>query len=228
MPTKVSLTYRKPNNYAGAKRAPLPTPSIEGGRGEGVPPPVAPGPEESEVQMACECCQTSHRFSLDSIHALVAGLGYQQKQALYDSLAAALRDASPADRELDMWASSLYNALVAALGGKGGGVPGPGVIRALCAPRKAWAPVEGFMSANGFTGLKVAERQAVYHLLARLLVERGQAIARRAGIPLGPKLLAHNTGDIAAIVDQAFPGYGASALELVARRMFSGAGGQDA
>lgn len=221
--SKLSLGHRTPNNQSittpAAKPAPLPTPSIEGGRGVGGHGLYATGLEKIQIDVT----EIGGPAVAVSMAAILDQLSLTEKQAVYDALAMELRNSSPADRELDMWASSLHEALVAALGTGGGGVPGPMVIRGYMKPTQQWTPIAGYMEACGFTKLKVGERLAIYRLLARSLVERCQEIARRARIPLGPKLVAQNVGDIAAIMDASFPGYAAAgALQIVALRLFSG------
>lgn len=146
------------------------------------------------------------------------------KQA-YEALALKLLETSGSERDVEMWAHSVYHAIVDALGGSGGGVAGPLALKRLLAARSSWAHVEAFMRDAGLADLKVAERQACYHLLAKLVVERAQAVARRAGIPLAGKLVANQTQDLAAIFDAAFPGYvGGGLAKFVCLRMISGEG----
>jgi hypothetical protein len=153
--------------------------------------------------------------------AVVDRMSAANQKALYDALALRFQGQKPADRELEAWASSVYTAAQEALGVGGGGMAGPLVFRRLLGAPTAWAPVESFMRGSGLAELLVAERLAVMRLLAKLLVARCQKLARHSGIPLGPKLIANNTADLAAIVDQELPGYGRSKMLLyVAQHMF--------
>lgn len=84
---------------------------------------------------------------------------------------------------------------------------GPLPLKRMLAARASWAPVEGFARAAGFHKMRVPERLAAYRLLATILVERCQQVARAVRAPLSGKLVANSTGELGAMFDAAFPGY---------------------
>lgn len=133
---------------------------------------------------------------------------------LYDHVALKLASgATDGDtRTVDMWATAAYEALVDAIGTGGAGMAGPLAVKRLLSPRSSWAPVEEFLAALGVTGAKPAVRLSVLRLLAKLLVEHCAGVAQHVRAPLSAKLVANNTGNLAAIFDNAFPGYVASGL----------------
>lgn len=80
--------------------------------------------------------------------------------------------------------------------------------------------MRGFMADAKFDQLKVAERQSVYALLAQMVVTQAQAISRNGYAPLGPKLVANCSQNIAGLFDQNFPGYLRAGLaHIVARQL---------
>jgi hypothetical protein len=158
--------------------------------------------------------------SLDHVKTLADQLTVAERKELLAYLASLQLDETGRGRDVDMWSQSIYDALTATIGTGGGGVVGPLAVKRLVAARSSWAYVETFMAATKLDELTVAERQSVYTMLARLLVDRAAAVAKHAHVPLTPKLVANNTGDLAAIFDEAFPGYAAAGLaRFVAKRL---------
>lgn len=76
------------------------------------------------------------------------------------------------------------------------------------------------MTSSKLSELRVVERQAVYNLLAELLVEHAGYVARKSGAPLGPKLIGQCTGSLPGVFEASFPGYLAAGLApILARQM---------
>lgn len=162
--------------------------------------------------------------NMDDLLAQASRLNAADRRELLARLALAEQQSKGEDRDLDMWSSSLYEALVRDAGRASGTVPGPMVIRQLVSPPSLWGPLRDFMSASGLSGLSVAERRSVYGLLARLLVEDAREFADWSRAPMGPRLAAQRAVGIAGVFDRAFPGYLRSGLApFVARRLASGA-----
>lgn len=126
-------------------------------------------------------------------------------------------------RNLELWSTAAYDALVRANGGTPAGMPGPLVVRRLLAVRSSWQYIEDFLGVLGADEMTVATRLSLLRLLADLLVKRCQGIARHAHIPLNAKLVANNCGDISAVFEDAFPGYrGAGLVPLLVKRLVAG------
>ena len=145
----------------------------------------------------------------------------EQKQLLDRAAANHLLsiDSKREDRDISMWAAAVYDAFCSAIGGPGAAGVGPQVVRRLLGAAVAWKPVEQFMLAAKLQDLPVVDRQAVYNMLAELLVEQGRSVARYTGAPFSVKLLANMTANVAGLFDDAFPGYLEAGLaHVVARR----------
>lgn len=155
------------------------------------------------------------------IKKLAASLDPAARKQLLAELSLAASDADTGDvRDLDMWVQAVYWALVDANGGSAGAVPGPAIVKRALASSGGWSNVRGFMADAKFDQLKVAERQSVYALLAQMVVTQAQAIARNGYAPLGPKLVANCSQNIAGLFDQNFPGYLRAGLaHIVARQL---------
>lgn len=126
-------------------------------------------------------------------------------------------------RDLDMWAGSIYSALVASNGGGSGGVPGPAIVKRAVASNGAWGYVRGFMEDAGFDKLKVVERQTVYKLLADMVVQQAKHVSYKSNAPLSPKLVANCSVNVSGLFEQSFPGYLRAGLaHIVARRALAG------
>lgn len=218
MKKRVVLTRPPRESYVipksgGIKEAPLP-PSIEGvGRGD----LSVAVPATAEKEASADSATLTH------IKDLVTRLSATDRKALYDHLALLQLGEDESTRDTDMWATAVYDAIVAAIGTGGAGMAGPLAAKRLLGARFSWAPVARFATALGLDRLTVAERLAVFRLIAGLLVERCKGIARHARIPLNAKLVANNTGDLAEVFNDAFPGYVESGLvPLLVRRLVRG------
>lgn len=124
-------------------------------------------------------------------------------------------------RDADMWGQAVYDAIQQAVSGRSlhvEGLPGPLAVKRVLASSGSWGNVSGFMKNAGLSELTVTERQAVYNLLARLLVTYAKEVAENAGIPVTTKLVANCATNIVAIFDQSFPGYLASGLVKIVVR----------
>lgn len=152
-------------------------------------------------------------------------LAPQERQELLDRLALMASEPVPGtERDIEMWSASIYKALQSALGESAGAMGGPMLIKRIVAAPSSWRPVEKFMQASRLDQLPVRERQAVYVMLADLLVKHARHVARRASAPLSPKFVANCTGSISGVFDAAFPGYlHAGLAHIVARQLAMGA-----
>lgn len=75
------------------------------------------------------------------------------------------------------------------------------------------------MSVAGLSELPVVDRQAVYNMLADLLVQHAKELARYTGAPFSVKFIANLAQNISGVFDAAFPGYLEAGLaHVVARR----------
>lgn len=125
-------------------------------------------------------------------------------------------------RDKEMWAQAVYGEIVRAFGPDGGAGQGPALVKRTLSATAVWAPVADFMRASKLGALSVTERQSVYVLLARLVVEQALYVARNIGAPLGIKLVANAASNMAAIFDRSFPGYLQAGLApIVARQLVS-------
>jgi hypothetical protein len=76
------------------------------------------------------------------------------------------------------------------------------------------------MADSGLDKLKVVERQSVYMMLARLVIDKAKYVASSSNATLGPRLVGTCAANIAGVFDAAFPGYLASGLaHLVAKQL---------
>lgn len=163
---------------------------------------------------------------LTSALDLVGGMSKAERQELLDRLAleGVISAKSAANRDIEMWSGAVHSALGDAISSGGGENYGVGLVKRSLALPAFWRPVEAFMSASGLQELKVTERQQVYSLLARLLVDHALEVSRRSGAPLSPKLVGSCASNIASVFDQSFPGYAAAGLaHVVARQLAAGA-----
>lgn len=159
--------------------------------------------------------------TVDTLLEQMKALTSADRKQLLDRAAAAqlLLDSKPADRDVSMWSAAVYDRFCDAVGGPGAAGVGPLVCRRLLGVASAWQPVEQFMSVAGLQELPVVDRQAVYNMLADLLVNHARAIARYTGAPFSVKLVANTVVNIAGVFDSAFPGYLEAGLaRMVARR----------
>jgi hypothetical protein len=150
----------------------------------------------------------------------VSTLSEAEQRELLTELALLEQSRSAPVRDLDMWAVGVETALQAAIGSRDGAGVGLIPLKRMLGLRQNWAPVESFMKRHGWSELVVVQRSAAYALLADLLVQHVKGIARHIHVPMTAKFVANNAQNIAAIFDQAFPGYAASGLaHIVLPRM---------
>lgn len=155
--------------------------------------------------------------SVDTLLGQAGKLSKQERQDLLDRLA--LENVRPtASRDLDMWSLAVARALEGAIGASGGEAYGQMLCKRQLGLSSTWKPIDAFMHSSGLAALPVVERQAVYNLLADLMVEAAGTIARRAGVSLSLKLTAQQTGQVGGIFERAFPGYIAAGLAPVVAR----------
>lgn len=114
------------------------------------------------------------------------------------------------NRDADMWIEAVVETLRKVLKDGGGSVPSPAALKRLQAD--SWEPVEVFMREANLQSLTVTERQAVFYLLAGLLVEHAKYVAKRSGAPLSAKLTFSCVRNLPGLFDEAFPGYLANGL----------------
>lgn len=131
-------------------------------------------------------------------------------------------DESGQTRDKDMWAHAVYNEIVRAFGADGGAGQGPALVKRTLSATAVWAPVADFMRASKLDALTVTERQSVYGMLAKLVVEQALYVARNIGAPLGVKLVANAASNMAAIFDRSFPGYLQAGLAPIVARQLVG------
>lgn len=131
-------------------------------------------------------------------------------------------DESGQTRDKDMWAHAVYNEIVRAFGADGGAGQGPALVKRTLSATAVWAPVADFMRASKLDALTVTERQSVYVMLAKLVVEQALYVARNIGAPLGVKLVANAASNMAAIFDRSFPGYLQAGLAPIVARQLVG------
>ncbi len=136
--------------------------------------------------------------------------------ALQNQLAAK----TAANPDLDMWAEAVKTALEDSIGFGGGESYGVMLLKRLLGPSSCWRPVEQFMHASKLDELRRPERLAIYHVLARFLVEECEQVCKHTGAPLSAKFVAGQTGNIGGLFERNFPGYIAAGLApMVARQM---------
>lgn len=148
-------------------------------------------------------------------------LSLAEKKKLLDQLALEVNGPNKTtetlkSRDLDMWAGAIHKELCKVSGESYGIL----LVKKTLAPAAAWAPVESFMDAAGFSSCSVVERQGVYNLLAGLLVKQSRNVCLNKGIALSPKFVATCASSVAGVFENAFPGYIASGLaKMVVKQM---------
>lgn len=196
--------------------------SSEAGK-TGTPTPLYRGGMGGPRNTPADACQEENENSAEKLLEMFRTLPQQQRKLFLDQAAAAqLLDSAntEAARDVQMWSAAVYDALCAAVGGPGAINLGPLSVKKVLGAATAFAPVASFMAVGGMDKLPVVDRQAVYVLLADLLVKHAKGIARHTGTPLALKLVANCTNNIAGVFDNAFPGYLQAGLApLVARQM---------
>jgi len=155
---------------------------------------------------------------------VLAKLSASERKQLLDLLAldAASSAASTSDREVVAWSGAVAGALADMTNTSAN----PVLCRRVLAARAAWSPVQELMSKSRLNDSTVAQRESVYRLLARILVEHADEVAHRSGAPLSPKLVANCAPNIAALFDQRFPGYLRSGLAHLVVRQLAARGAQ--
>lgn len=159
--------------------------------------------------------------ALDKVVELAGQLTAQERKQLLATLALSANAADAGKiRDVDMWTQAVYDDLQGAGGLGSSGVQGPMVVkRALTAP-SAWGAVSEFMRISKLESLKVTERQSIYGLLAKLVVDDAIQVTRKTGTPMSARLVGNCSTRVAGLFDNAFPGYLASGLALiVAKRL---------
>jgi hypothetical protein len=163
------------------------------------------------------------QVSVEQVIALAQQLNPSERKELLARLALESQTLPPEQqRDVDMWAAAVYDALSAAIGGGGEGLQGPLVVRRILAVPAAWGPVQSFMRASKMDALSVTERQSVYMLLARLVVDAARYVSRTQHVPMGVKLVASCSSNITGIFGQSFPGYLESDLAPMIAKMLRG------
>lgn len=176
----------------------------------------------SVAQRERERTHAREAANIDQLLEQILALEPTAQKELLDRVAAhqLLSSSKPADRDVSMWAVAVYDAYCKAVGGPGAAGVGPHLVRKVLAASAAWAPVAQFMAGTALQDFDVTDRQAIYMLLADLLVKQARSIARYTGAPCSPKLIANCTANIGALFDDAFPGYlEAGLVTVVARQL---------
>lgn len=189
---------------------------VEGGgwsplKGDQPPPnpPASPGAEKKKKANVDDLLTQADTLSAADRKTLLAKLALQAAVGVDGQT-----------RDVDMWAQSVYDGLVATLGYEDGAAMGPMVVKRLVGSPSAWAPVAQFMADSRLDQLKVVERQSVYMMLALLVIDKAKYVASKSNATLGPKLVSTCAAGIAGVFDAAFPGYLASGLApMVAKQL---------
>jgi len=224
-PYRVKLTWRSADvervdedlpSKTSRQEPPYPHhPPRSGGGGGGLPAAARLPAQGGALTSARDVTPT-----VSSLLTLASTLTAKQRQELLDQLALTsqmTRNASQ-DRDLDMWAAAVYEALVASDTGRVGEGYGQLLVKRLLSPSAVWRPVQEFMRHAKLNELTVVERRSVYGMLANLLVTHAQSISDYTGAPLGPKLVGSCTQNIAGVFEKAFPGYVRAGLAKIAAK----------
>lgn len=157
---------------------------------------------------------------LDKVINLASQLTAEQRKELLARLALGQQaEASRPTRDQEMWSEAVYQGLKALNGAQDDTGHGFAFKRVLSSST-AWRPVQDFMQHSDLAKLKVVERQSVYQMLAKLVVQNARWIARKSGAPVSAKLVGNCAANVGSLFDNAFPGYLESGLALlVAKRL---------
>jgi hypothetical protein len=187
------------------------TPSIEGGNIS----PSAPTPIPEFVQNSKQ-----EKNEVAEILAKIKNLDKSSRRKILAHLAldSTKSTLEGKDRDLDMWSLSLYSALKAHEGSESIEGSGPLVLKRLIAASKSFEKVTDFMEASGLSKLKVVEIQSAYGLLATLLIKYAKKIATHSNLVVTSKFVINCSSNIAAVFEQAYPGYVANNLAIVVAR----------
>lgn len=202
---------------------PTPTPTISGVGGglHAAGGAALRGGMHAQARASAHMRESNHGNKVvEELLAKAQALTATQRLELLDqlSLANKLTRKAGQDRDLDMWAEGVYNALETRIGTSEGSAYGRLLVKQLLAPSSNWRPMQDFMQESRLCELKVPERASVYFMLAELLVKHAARIAAHTGAPLGPKLVGSCAQAIAGVFDQAFPGYLRAGLAKIAAR----------
>ena len=182
-----------------------PLPPLFRGRGEGGCLPQAGGENKNVADLVASASTLSEEQRRELVALLSLDLSSKP---------------TTADRDIEMWATAVHEALQEALGGALGSTVGVLAVKRVVGAHKAFEPVAEFMKRSRLGENQVRERLSVYRLLAELLVAHARKLARYNGAPLSLKLVANCTGSVAGVFDAAFPGYLAAGLApIVAARL---------
>lgn len=194
----------------------------------GSPLPLYRGEEGDPFPTRPRTSEKKEASTADELLALVEKLPAEDRRLLLDKLALKQSEEEApraSDRELNLWSAAVHDALNEALGSEDRGEVGLFVVRRQVGSRSAWIPIVDFMRSAKLADLTVAERQSIYSMLAKLLVDHASQVAQRSGAPLGPKLVSACAGSIRGVFERSFPGYLRAGLApVVARQMKALAG----
>lgn len=228
MTRKVTLTtVRRGPSWTPQKSTAPRTSSLDTGTGGGTgspgnPPSPFRGEEGGSVIPTSEPTKNEEKTNqVTSLMDQLQSLDKATRKQVLDQLALQVHNEHSRggdNRDLDMWAAAIQTALQSAIGGGGGADCGLLMIKRFCAPRANWGPVEEFMTSSNLISLKVNERNAVYRMLARLLVEHCQRVCQFTGAPLTAKFVAAKCSELPGVFDKAFPGYLRMGIALVVAR----------
>lgn len=163
------------------------------------------------------------RTEVEELLAAADRLPPAARKQLLDHLALKTATAQDDPRDVDMWAGAIYEALQRHLGSSGGSLGGPMVVKRAVGAPSAFGFIREFVADAGLADITVQQRQALYRLLARLLVNHAADVARHVNAPLSVKFVANNSNNMAAVFERSFPGYVKSGtaklmLEALTRR----------
>lgn len=153
----------------------------------------------------------------------LASLSAEQKKALLAQLSLELADSAKGgkdqSRDLEMWASAVYDSLSKVVPAHGYGQL---LVRKQMGAASSWGHVREFMQATEFSTCTVVERQGIYNLLADLLLRYVRRVASRQGLPVTLKLIASCSAHVGSTFESEFPGYLASGLgKVIVRQMLA-------
>ena len=186
------------------------------------PPPPLKGEEKGGLYLVDGKKKEDQRnlaslpLNLDQILEAAQGLPAGERKTLLAHLALSSQTSDTgAGRDLDMWAQAVYEAIGEAVGTDPRAGQGPALIKRTLGVPAVWAPVHAFMVASKLITIMVVERQAIYVMLAKMVVQNARFIARKSGVPLSARLVGSCAANVASLFDNAFPGYVASGLALM-------------
>ena len=184
----------------------------KGGRVRGTPTPIG-------VKGGCPSPPIIPRTisAVDKIKDGIKKLSKQERKEVRDYLSLLDKNAladkkidQTATRDEDMWADQLYQCVQNALGSDR--VSANRSSAALLLLRKSYCVVERFLHDAKIYSDKSYERNAIYLLLANLLVKYSRSLAGKVGLPVSIKFTVQQIEKIPALFDLAYPGYLESGL----------------